>query len=338
MHIAFVADPRSPNAWYRAIGPMIALHARGHIIEQVVTLDGAFRGEVVRRCELLHVHRQHDERTTRLVQTAKEIGVAVVWDNDDDLAAVPREMAVHNREYGGLRRARATRAIQRIVGLADIVTAPSDGLVKVFSGYGARDCRKIENYVADDAPRHASDRNSRGRIVVGWMGGDEHRYDADRMPLSAALRRLLDEHQELEVVTIGGVATGFKHERYQHVKRVRFDKLAGTLAEFTIGLAPLVDMPMNRGRSNVKLKEYASAGVPWLASPVGPYAAMGEKEGGRLVRDDEWFQAIDQLIRKPRELQTLAKHAREWGAKQTISRNVALWERIFADALAILRR
>ncbi len=28
----------------------------------------------------------------------------------------------------------------------------------------------------------------------------------------------------------------------------------------------------------MKLKEYAGAGAPWLASPIGPYAGLGEEQ------------------------------------------------------------
>jgi hypothetical protein len=50
----------------------------------------------------------------------------------------------------------------------------------------------------------------------------------------------------------------------------------------------------------VRVKEYAAAGVRWLASPIGPYAGLGEKQGGRLVPDGRWFEELDRLIRDER--------------------------------------
>ena len=66
---------------------------------------------------------------------------------------------------------------------------------------------------------------------------------------------------------------------------------------------PLTNIPFSLGRSNVKAREYAAAGVPWLASPVGSYVDLGGDQGGWLVEDDKWFEAMDALIRAGRERQ-----------------------------------
>jgi len=78
-------------------------------------------------------------------------------------------------------------------------------------------------------------------------------------------------------------------------------------------------------------------GVPWLASPIGPYAEMGEREGGRLVPDDGWFEALDALVRGERGRRRLAKRAARWGREQLLSRNVGAWERALDAALAHAR-
>jgi hypothetical protein len=121
--------------------------------------------------------------------------------------------------------------------------------------------------------------------------------------------------------------------RYRHIARVRFDELAEQVAPFDIGIAPIADIAFNRARSNVKLKEYAVVGVPWLASPVGPYVGMGEQQGGRLVPDDGWYEALERLVLKERERRKLAKRAARWGSGQTVSRNVGHWEAALSEAV-----
>lgn len=112
-------------------------------------------------------------------------------------------------------------------------------------------------------------------------------------------------------------------------------RLVRHIAEFDIGIAPLADAPFNASRSNIKLKEYASAGTPWLASALGPYLGMGEKQGGRLVGDGDWYSALMRLIDRPRERKKLAKRALKWVAGETLEDNLSLWE----DALtAAMRR
>jgi glycosyltransferase involved in cell wall biosynthesis len=122
-------------------------------------------------------------------------------------------------------------------------------------------------------------------------------------------------------------------ERYRHEEFVPFPDLPGRIGGFDIGIAPLADIPCNWARSDIKLKEYAASGVPWLASPIGPYADLGEEQGGRLVTDDGWFAAVDRLVTHSRERRRLAKKAKRWAKDQTIEGVADRWEQVFATAV-----
>ena len=149
-----------------------------------------------------------------------------------------------------------------------------------------------------------------------------------------ALRRLLEVHPHVHVTTVG-VRLDLPADRYTHISPVPFPQLLRHVSTFEIGIAPLSPaLEINRARSNVKLKEYAAVGVPWLASPIGPYAGLGEKQGGRLVADDAWFASLDALVASERTRRKLARRAAKWGREQLLSRNVGLWERALGDAVA----
>jgi hypothetical protein len=145
--------------------------------------------------------------------------------------------------------------------------------------------------------------------------------------------RLLDAHGDLRVRTIG-VPLGIDHPRYEHVRSVPFPELPQAAAAFDVGIAPLSpQLAINRARSNVKLKEYAALGIPWLASPTGPYVGLGSREGGRLVPDERWHDELESLVVNARARRKLAKAAARWGRKQTISRNAHLWEQALSDVV-----
>ncbi len=93
-------------------------------------------------------------------------------------------------------------------------------------------------------------------------------------------------------------------------------------------------MSFNRVRSNIKVKEYAAGGVPWLASPIGPYRGLGEEQGGRLVPDYGWAEALTDLVTDAQARGALAERAAVWGRTQTVAANVAEWEAAFAEAAA----
>jgi hypothetical protein len=61
---------------------------------------------------------------------------------------------------------------------------------------------------------------------------------------------------------------------------------------------------------------------------------MGEQQGGRLVPDALWQRRLEELVGDDDARAALAQQAAEWGAGQTIERNVEQWEAIFSDAVA----
>ncbi len=331
MKVAFIAHPELPGGWYRGIGPMVALHARGHEVRQLwVPGSEALRAGLLTGCDVLHIHRRHDDEVLQLVRHARAQGMAIIYDNDDDLSAVPRGNARY-REYGGRAGERALRQIRRLVQGADLVSAPSPVILERFREYGADRVELLENYVPDEVLQTSVPTNG-SQVVVGWVAGQEHHADAERIPLRDAVGRALDACPQLVVHTIG-LGLGLRHERYRNLDPVPFAELPAKLAQFDVGLAPIGDTPFNRARSNIKVKEYAALGRPWLASPVGPYVDLGEKEGGRLVPDDGWCDAIVRLLDRPRERRKLAKQARKWGRAQAISANAARWERALQAAV-----
>jgi len=331
VRIAFLPDGATPNAVYRSIGPMKTLAERGHDVRQLELerIDGWH--ELLRWCEVLHVHRVCDGGSVELVRAAKAAGAAVVWDDDDDVTRVPKGAGDY-KNVGGLRGERRRAARTRMFASVDLVTTPSARLAETFRAGGAREAHVIENYVIDEFAR--VDRPARDELRIGWVAGSEHKLDLDHLPIVDALQRLLDAHPHVRVTTVG-LKLPLRSDRYEHLPGVPLPRLVQQLAACSIGIAPLSPaLAINHARSSIKLKEYAAAGVPWLASPIGPYAELGESEGGRLVADDRWFEELDALVRGDRLRRRLAKRAQRWGRTQLLSRNIDRWERELAWALA----
>jgi hypothetical protein len=336
MRIAYLADANSNNAMYRSIAPMAALeHCRGHEVRALPgEPDRLVPPEGVRDVDVLHIHRYCEARAQALAREAKQHGAAVVWDNDDDMASMPRSSVTH-RHFGGYAGSRRIGQMQRLFRELDLVTAPSATLIERLTASGAPATRLIENYVID---HHAQpERRPHAGVTIGWVAGLEHKVDADQLPIRAVLQRLLDERVDVSVASIG-LGLGLRSDRYRHTPSVPLGQLHHAVASFDIAIAPLTDIPFNRSRSNIKLKEYAAAGVTWLASPVGPYCEMGERQGGRLVPDDCWHAELVRLLEKPRERRKLAKRAGKWGKSQMISRHAGAWEQAFGEAIAARKR
>ena len=231
------------------------------------------------------------------------------------MGSVPKGTPGYRRQ-GGMMWERRLAGMRKIFEVADLVTAPSARSSSACRSTARAHAQVVENHVPDQFVIRT--RPPRDGVTIGWIAGLEHQLDVERIPIRETLQRLLDERPEVRVVSFG-LGLGLRSERYRHVDVVPLIELTREAAAFDVGIAPLSDIAMNRARSNIKLKEYAAAGACWLASPIGPYVGHGEKQGGRLVPDDGWHEALARLLDKPRERAKLTKRAGRWVAGETLS-------------------
>lgn len=336
MRIAVVMDDELVNAAYRAVVPFEALAARGHDVSWHPARHG-YDVAKLSACDVVYIHRQFDGPTQRMAKAVRERGVGVWWDNDDDIRALPRG-APGYREIGGMRGERIFAGMVRMMRLADLVSSPSAVLAERYRALGIDPVVVIGNHVPDAFARARRERRG-GRLVIGWLAALEHRLDAEALGLRSVLERTCERHRDVQIVSIGvDLNLRVRDGAYRHVPHVPFEEVGEAVAEFDIGIAPIVDNAFNQARSDVKIKEYAAAGTPWLASPVGPYLELGERQGGRLVGDDGWGPELERLIERRWARRRLARRAARWGRGQTIGANVRAWEEAAEEVRARARR
>jgi glycosyltransferase involved in cell wall biosynthesis len=334
MRLGFIVESRAPNSNYRAIFPMRALQALGHEVLWPAQLERDVPLSELLTCDLVHCFRRPD-RSRDLKQLVQR-GIAVSFDNDDDFSAADMTTGASGRlEAGGKARlgnARRSTEILRLAKLAHLTTTPSHVLAERYRAAGVNQVAVIANHL-DSAVEGFAVKQPHEGVVVGWMAGTEHERDLSSLGIVDVLRRLLDTHPHLRVVTVG-LRLPLRSERYEFRPKVPFGALLSAMADFDIGIAPLADTPFNHARSDIKLKEYAAVGAAWLASPVGAYRDMGTKEGGQLVGDEGWFDALDGLISGRFKRHRLSRQALRWARSQTIDRFASQWEEEFSQAIA----
>lgn len=330
MRVASLIIEGQVNSIYRSLIPMEALAQRGH---QVHVEE---RNEVpdprrFHSFDVVHMWRCYHAPMLVLARALQAANVPIVWDNDDDLTAIPKTNPGYKR-IGGLAGQRQLADMTRMMRMASIVTAPSQRLVDRFRQLSGGDARLVENYLPDRfvPPRR---RLPRRGFSIGWLAALEHRHDYELLGLRETFLMLLERHPQVVLTTIGLNLT-LDHSRYRHITITPYGELPALLSQFDLALAPLADIPFNRARSNVKLKEYGAMGVPWLASPIGAYAEMGAEEGGMLVPDGGWLEALELLVTDGERRKRLATAASAWAQRQTIAHHVDEWETVLQDAIA----
>jgi glycosyltransferase involved in cell wall biosynthesis len=340
VRIAVIHNPDLANGAYRAVIPMAALQRRGHEVKRFIHRDcePTLSIEELAEFDVVHVYRLIINNDDDYVNKLHEAGAIVSFDNDDDAASVPPElwqslMGDVTEEWVELVVSEYERTLALLPQI-DLVTTPSPVLAKRFEAAGAQDVCVIDNYLPPEFLRIRPE--GRPGFIIGWHAGREHALDRDRLGIQETLTRILDAHGHVHVVSIG-VDLGIESNRYTRVIGVGFRQLTNHLADFDIGIAPLADTDFGRARSSVKVREYAAAGVPWLASAVGPYEGLGEDEGGRLVGDEEWLEALEELIRSPRARARLRRRGKRWTRRNLIDDHVDLWEDAFASLVESAR-
>ncbi len=335
--LRLAAAPRNgANGRYRALLPLRELARRGHTVHWPgdPTYRALERGGVPREWDALYVQQMHDEEAREAMARLRRAGVAVVWDTDDDLSAVRRGSEAYHHLGGRRMIRRHFKQAVEAARTAHVMTTTSDRLAEVYGEAGVERVHVIENYLA---PQDVAVRRRRHQgVVIGITAAGEHEPDLRKLRLGALLERLLERRDGVRVVAIGADLRMTSH-RYTFVRPVPIEQLIAHEAEFDLALAPLLDTAFNRARSNVKRKEYAAAGAAWLASPVGPYRGMGEEQGGLLVEEDGWLDALTALVDDDARRRALVEQGRRWVAGQTIKAGGAAWQTAFRDAVAQAR-
>lgn len=327
MRIGAAFEPTAA-AFYRGVYPLEAMVRRGHKVVWPVDTSGEAKLEQFDGCDVIYVFRRSENSLLRALEPLVARGVGLVWDSDDDLSAIPRR-SPNYKTMGALHGQKRFAETVRMARLAHLMLASTETIKAKYERSGIEGIEVVENYLP---PRIRRRRERHDGLVIGWIAALEHNEDAVALRIGETLERVLARHPDVRVETVG-VDLGLR-ERYVCHPSEPFHDLPRHLARYDIGIAPLVDIPFNAARSNIKVKEYAASGVPWLASPRAPYRALGEREGGLLVEDDAWEAALDELIGNKRRRNQLARAGKSWAKTQRIDRVADRVERLLQTAAA----
>jgi glycosyltransferase involved in cell wall biosynthesis len=323
------------NSVYRAIIPGEALRRKGHDV-RVNAYDDVSRVPMERFSDrdVVHIYRRHDKAVAKFVDALRARGIGVTYDNDDDLRLAPEESEFYkkHRAAGLQRHFREQVSIMR---RAHLITTTTDTLAERWAQEVDRPIEVVPNFVGDQHFVRTA-RNSEG-IVVGWVAGKEHVADARRLKITQVLQDVMAKRPEIRVVTIG-VRLDLDASRYTHHEHVPAHRLGEYVRQFDVGIAPLSDIPMSYARSDIKVKEYSAAGVPWLASKRGPYLPLPPKYGGLLVEDDAWAAAILELAGSKWKRLQLRRCAERWARSQRIDKHIGRWEAVWQEAAAMSKQ
>jgi glycosyltransferase involved in cell wall biosynthesis len=321
---------------YRLIWVSQALQKQGHDIRVVLpSMRTGIGGDIDRRtgrltdviippdADVIVMQRVSLRHLSDGIAKMRDKGVAVVVDMDDDLTKIdpnnPAFRAMHAKtgdprhNWGNAHRACLD---------ATLVTVSTPALLKVYAPHGRGIV--LENCI----PEHYLDIPHVDRVSFGWAGQTQsHPFDLQVIGPAAA-RLIREGFDYLGTGSDVGLrqALGADYD-VETSGDTTVEEWPHRIAEMGVGIAPLADTVFNAAKSHLKILEYMSLGLPWVASPRAEYLRLHRltKVGLMAKTPADWYRKLRYMLTD--ELLRLDQSAagREAAASLTIEGNAWRW-------------
>jgi hypothetical protein len=284
-------DPTLPSFRLR-LAPLLPHFEKLGLAAQVHTLRGP---EWLRVWRLARVWQTSDVLVlSKLKLLLGELGFVQwfcpTWVLDVDDAIMFRKPPRHGEPPDQARWRQ--RRFRRMVRRCRLVVAASNALASTIEGEGPR-VEVLPTPVRLETYPQARLEDV-GPLKLGWIGlGANLRYLADLVPV---LRQLQGEGLSFELRVISDRMPDMPGLPCRLVPWSE-DTEGAALAACDVGLAPLTDDAWTRGKGAYRSIQYAAAGLPTVASPVGANCEVvtpGET-GLFAITPQEWRAALTTL-------------------------------------------
>lgn len=226
-------------------------------------------------------------------------GVRVVVEIDDDFEAMSRRNVSYPACHPELSPQRNWQHLARACERADLVTVSTPALAERYGTHGR--VAVLPNYVSARYLEHAGANceDRRGGPVVGWSGSIETHPD-DLQVTGGAIGRVLQRTGAGFGVV--GTGRGVRDALQLGVAPkasgwLPIDEYPAGIAQLDVGIVPLELSAFNEAKSWLKGAEFAAVGVPFVASPMGPYRALAAAGVGHIAESPrQWERLVHRLL------------------------------------------
>lgn len=218
----------------------------------------------------------------------------------------------------------------------------------------------VPNYLDRELWNNPIARRDGDKVRIGWFGGNAHADDLHM--ISLVIEKLVKESKGKVVFETIGMTAQELHGVFpmrefketcpscdfeggiHHYPGESLQNYPMALAAkgWDIAVAPVIDNAFGNCKSDIKLKEYAGAGLPVVASPVVPYRQAAKNGASVLFAEsyEEWYAHLKMLIKSPKKREKMALLNKAWSEKNWIQDNVknvfGIYEQVMNRAEAVL--
>lgn len=341
MRVAVFPADLGGCGYYRVIWPAEALIAEGADVMLVrpdddddrqiqaawIDADGGRRrlvDVVTPDADVVVLQRPLTDTLAEAIPMLQARGVRVVVEIDDDFDAIsPRNVSwkvLHPRTSPRRNWLHLRRACE----LADLVVVSTPALAARYGRHGrvvvVENCVP-ERYLGISGTPHDG-------VFVGWSGSIMTHPDDLQVTGGGVGRAVARTGARFAVIGTGkGVqSTLGLPEPPLACGWVPIEDYPTALAQLDVGVVPLELSAFNEAKSWLKGLELSAVGVPFVASPTGPYRALVERGAGAIAeRPREWEGLVKRLVGDAGWRAELAERGREVAAGLTVEANCGRW-------------
>lgn len=326
----------------RLIWPAQALQSRGYDVTVSMPDDEARSDPDVwmswaDEYDVIVIQRAMVREQVHQVRAWKALNVCVVLDLDDNFKRLDRSNAMYDLVHPRTSPDSNFRLLDETCRHVDMLTCTTPAIASDYARGGRY--RVIPNHIPawylTIEPERISD-----QVHIGWTGSLLTHGD-DLQVVKGAVKAVLGRtgarfavvgdatmvHQALWLDDMIS-ATGW----------LPLDEYPVAMAALDVGIVPLKMSMFNESKSTLKGLEMASVGVPFVASPTGPYRGLCEHAGILAAKPRDWEKALTRLVVDDGFRAEMSARGREYAATQTVEAGCEMWWDAWATAYARERK
>ncbi len=207
------------------------------------------------------------------------------------------------RPYGEIAAREAAKRASAVVAASPVIA----------EWYGQFNQRVVLIPTSVETARYTPAARAPERFTVGWIGSRSNLPFLER--LSGVFAAFLDAHRDARLLVMSDGQPAFPGVAAEQLECVPWsaDTEIAAIQRMSVGLMPLDDTPVARGKAAAKLLTYASCGVPTIASPVGVNADIlnTARLGWAASSPEEWRSALEACFANPADAAERGRAGRE---------------------------
>lgn len=304
--------------------------------------DGHFRvmdpfGEWHDDCDIVVLQRWMQKDADKATKRARATGQIIIHDVDDHYWAIPKtNMARYFTDPTKFPEFNRDIYLKNLA-VADAITVSTPALARRLQSLGPP-VFICHNYI-DIRPWQVRDPEMPG--LVGWVGGLPWRGH-DLGILKQGIAEFLKEnnlpfyhggHVNEYGAPTAAEQLGMDFAKVQTRPICEMDGVPNLWYPISVAVIPIEDTPFNRAKSWVKGLEACASGLPFIASKMPEYEALGV---GRLVDQrkpsapQQWVDNLLDLL-EPETRRAESARNRERAEELSIQNNWQVWDNVYRE-------